>query len=146
MGLSLRGFARGNGPRKQGERMATVVERIASYAEGLRYEDIDQKTRDCAKRVLLDAIGCALGALEGEPVRIVRQVARNLGGAPQATWIGQNDKTSVVLAALANGVAIRYLDFKISTTCISAPRGLPTRAMQRVRCWPWRSRNGARAR
>lgn len=91
--------------------MATVVERIASYAEGLRYEDIDQKTRDCAKRVLLDALGCALGAVEAEPVRIVHRVALSLGGAPQATAIGQRGKTSVVLAALANGVAIRYLDF-----------------------------------
>lgn len=91
--------------------MATIVERIASYAEGLRYEDIDQKTRDCAKRVLLDALGCALGAVEAEPVRIVHRVALSLGGAPQATAIGQRGKTSVVLAALANGVAIRYLDF-----------------------------------
>lgn len=91
--------------------MATIVERIASYAEGLRYEDIDQKTRDCAKRVLLDALGCALGAVEAEPVRIVHRVALSLGGAPQATTIGQRGKTSVVLAALANGVAIRYLDF-----------------------------------
>lgn len=91
--------------------MATIVERIASYAEGLRYEDIDQKTRDCAKRVLLDALGCALGAVEAQPVRIVHRVALSLGGAPQATVIGQRGKTSVVLAALANGVAIRYLDF-----------------------------------
>src|SRR3990172_2660739 len=105
------GFTHGNGLGKQGDWMATVVERIASYAEGLRYEDIDQKTRDYARRVLLDALGCALGAVESEPVRIVSQVARGLGGAPQATLIGHRDKTSVVLAALANGVAIRYLDF-----------------------------------
>ncbi len=91
--------------------MATVVERIASYAEELRYEDIDEQTRDYAKRLLLDALGCAFGALEGEPVRIVRTVAQELGGAPQASLIGQKRKNSAVLAALTNGVAIRYLDF-----------------------------------
>jgi 2-methylcitrate dehydratase len=91
--------------------MPTVVERIAEYANGLTYEDIDATTRDYAKRVLLDALGCAFGAIEGEPVRIVRRVVKELGGSPQATLIGQGQKTSTHLAALANGVAIRYLDF-----------------------------------
>lgn len=91
--------------------MATVVESIAEYAAALTYEDIDATTRDYAKCVLLDALGCAFGALDGEPVRIVRDVVAELGGSPQATLIGQRQKTSAHLAALANGVAIRYLDF-----------------------------------
>lgn len=91
--------------------MSTVVERIAEYAWALKYEDIDAATRNYAKRVFLDSLGCAFGALEGEPVRIVRGVVNDLGGAPQATLIGQGAKTSAHLAALANGVAIRYLDF-----------------------------------
>ena len=91
--------------------MATVVERIAEYAAALEYEDIDVTTRNYAKRVFLDSLGCAFGALEGEPVRIVRETVKELGGASQATLIGQGIKTSAHLAALANGVAIRYLDF-----------------------------------
>ena len=91
--------------------MSTIVERIAEYAEALKYEEIDVVTRNYAKRVFLDSLGCAFGALEGEPVRIVRKVVTDLGGAPQATLIGQGTKTSAHLAAVANGVAIRYLDF-----------------------------------
>jgi 2-methylcitrate dehydratase len=91
--------------------MATVVERIANYAKELAYEDIDAATREYAKRVFLDALGCAFGAQQGEPVKMVRRVALDLGGAPQATLIGQRLKTNMHLAALANGVAVRYLDF-----------------------------------
>ena len=92
--------------------MATVVERIAEYAAALEYEDIDVTTRNYAKRVFLDSLGCAFGALEGEPVRIVRETVKELGGASQATLIGQGIKTSAHLAALAieNGGTIYSQD------------------------------------
>lgn len=91
--------------------MPTVVERIGDYAHHLKFSDLDPGTVDYAKRLLLDSLACALGGLQGEPVRIVRDTVGELGGAPQATLLGQGRKTNVALAALANGVAVRYLDY-----------------------------------
>lgn len=91
--------------------MPTIVEQIGDYARELTFRDLDPGTVDYAKRLLLDGLACAFGGLEGEAVRIVRDCVNDLGGAAQATLFGQGKKTSVVLAALANGVSLRYLDY-----------------------------------
>lgn len=63
-----------------------------------------------AKRLVLDTLGCAIGAYASEPGEIVRGVARALGGSAQSTVIGAGWKTSAPLATLVNGTLIRYLD------------------------------------
>jgi 2-methylcitrate dehydratase len=86
-----------------------LADRLAAYAEGLQFADLDAATIEAAKAHLIDALGCAISALDEEPVRICREVARSgRGGA--ATILGTGDKTTVDLAAFANGVAVRYYD------------------------------------
>ena len=63
------------------------------------------------KRLILDALACAIGAFDAEPCRICREVAREHGGAGVATLIGERDKVSVSQAIIANETMIRYLDF-----------------------------------
>jgi 2-methylcitrate dehydratase len=91
--------------------MATIVERIGKYAKQLSFKDLSPDVVDYAKRILLDSLGCGFGGLQGEATKIVFLTAQGLGGTGQATILGRGIKTSAPLAALANGVAIRYLDF-----------------------------------
>src|SRR5947208_2446026 len=59
------------------------------------------------RRNVLDSIGCAIAALDGETVQAVRDGIGSDGGA--ATLIG-GGRTSVDQAALFNSVAVRYVD------------------------------------
>ena len=91
--------------------MSTVVERMGQFVAGLKYEDLNEKVIDYAKRILLDAIGCAYGGLESEPARMVRNAVHALSSSGQATIFGKNTKATAPYAALANGCAIRYQDY-----------------------------------
>ena len=61
--------------------------------------------------MILDAMGCAFGGYSSEPARIARELAGTVSSAHPATVIGSGQKSSPDLAAFANGVMIRYLDF-----------------------------------
>jgi 2-methylcitrate dehydratase len=87
-----------------------LADRLAAYAHGLRFEDLDPATVEAVKVHLLDALGCGLAALDAGPVRICREVAL-ADGTGAATVLGTRRRTSPDLAAFANGVAIRYEDF-----------------------------------
>jgi 2-methylcitrate dehydratase len=92
--------------------MKTVVQRIGQYAAELRYTDLVGGVTDYAKRILLDSLACAYGGLESEPARITRAtILEDLGGTPQASLIGKHHRASASMAALANGVALRYQDY-----------------------------------
>jgi 2-methylcitrate dehydratase len=63
------------------------------------------------KRRLVDSMGCALGGLRGEPVEIARKVAASTHGEPSARVFFTGELTTVDMAAFANGLMVRYLDF-----------------------------------
>jgi 2-methylcitrate dehydratase len=86
-----------------------LAERLAGYADRLRYEDIDAATVERVKTHLIDTIGCGIGAFDEGPVGICRNVALAVDG--NATVIGTNRRTTPELASFANGAAFRYLDF-----------------------------------
>ncbi|ABN85885.1 mmgE/PrpD family protein [Burkholderia pseudomallei] len=89
----------------------TLARQLAEYAAGLRYEDLDSATIDIVKSHLIDALGCALAALDEPPVRIARDAARSAGGGGPSTIIGTAERTSPDLATFATGTALRYFDF-----------------------------------
>src|SRR3984957_11840279 len=86
-----------------------LAERLAAYADGLRYDDIDAATVERVKTHVIDTIGCGIGAFDERPVGICRSVALAVVG--NATIIGTNRRTTPELASFANGAAFRYLDF-----------------------------------
>lgn len=90
--------------------MSTLAQRLATYAADFRYEALPQAVRHEAKRRIIDALGCALGAYTAEPAKIARTVALEQGGR-QSTLFGTPRKTTADLAAFANGLMIRYLDY-----------------------------------
>ena len=91
----------------------TQVERLGQFVSSARLEDISAAAREQLKLRVLDSLGCALGALDGAPVRMVGEEVREFGGAPLATLIGAG-RSAPDRAALYNGALVRYLDFNDS--------------------------------
>ncbi|HTO48699.1 MAG TPA: MmgE/PrpD family protein [Burkholderiales bacterium] len=86
-----------------------LADRLAAYADGLRFDDLDAATIERVKTHVIDTIGCGIGAFEERPVQICRNVALTVAGS--ATIIGTNRRTTPDLASFANCAAFRYLDF-----------------------------------
>src|SRR5260221_9897915 len=70
-----------------------LAERLAAYADGLRYDDIDAATIERVKTHVIDTIGCGIGAFDERPVRICRDVAL-AAAAGAATVIGTKRRTT----------------------------------------------------
>ncbi len=87
-----------------------LAERLAAYADGLRYDDLDAATVERIKSHVIDTIGCGIAAFDERPVRVCREVAL-APGAGSCTVIGTDRRTTPDLAAFANSVASRYYDF-----------------------------------
>lgn len=91
----------------------TQVEQLAAWIGRVAYTDLSEDVRQALKIRILDALGCALGALGGTPMRMLRAQIEEFGGQPLATLIG-GGKTAPDLAALYNSALVRYLDYNDS--------------------------------
>jgi 2-methylcitrate dehydratase len=90
-----------------------MAERLAHYAHELTYEKLPHAAILEAKRRIIDALGCAMGAIScgSEPAQIAVQVACTASNPNGATVLTTTHKSSPDLAAFASGVMMRYLDF-----------------------------------
>ncbi|MBU3739805.1 MAG: MmgE/PrpD family protein, partial [Rhodoferax sp.] len=89
----------------------TLIEQLADFAAGTRYETLPATVAEECKRDILDAIGCALASF-GQP-KAVKGIAGaiRLGGTQgPATIIGTGQRSSILGAAFANGEMISTLD------------------------------------
>ncbi|QBD77590.1 MmgE/PrpD family protein [Ktedonosporobacter rubrisoli] len=91
----------------------TLDEQLAAYVVGAKYEDLSEQARAELKIRILDALGCAIGALAGPPISRLRLQLEDFGGNPLATLIG-GGKTAPDRAALYNSALVRYLDYNDS--------------------------------
>jgi 2-methylcitrate dehydratase len=90
----------------------SLAERLAVLVKGIRYDDLPPETVVATKRVLLDTLGCAIGAIGSKPAAIMLDLLPPADkDASAATIIGSGRKTSAEGAALVNGTLVRYLDF-----------------------------------
>jgi len=90
-----------------------LAERLALFAHEASWRDLSHAARTALKIRVLDSLGCAYGALRGEPVRRLRKHIGAFGGSPVCTLIG-GGRTAPDRAALYNGALIRYLDYNDS--------------------------------
>ncbi|MBI1997220.1 MAG: MmgE/PrpD family protein [Deltaproteobacteria bacterium] len=88
-----------------------ILNHLCDYALKLSYRDLPQEVIGRAKHIVLDTVGCALGGAESPPAKIARAAASEITSAIPSTVLISGQKTSPDLAAFANGVMIRYLDF-----------------------------------
>ena len=91
----------------------TEVEQLAHFVVRAGYDQLSAPAREALKMRVLDSLGCALGALEGPPIRRIRAYTGQAGGNPLVTLIG-GGKTAPDRAAFYNAALVRYLDFNDS--------------------------------
>jgi hypothetical protein len=90
---------------------AQIAETLARYAISLKYEDLPPEVVRVAKRIIIDSIGCGIGAFSAETSQIANKLAAGVSAVRGATVMCSGVKTSPELAVFANGTMIRYLDF-----------------------------------
>ncbi|MGC4112595.1 MAG: MmgE/PrpD family protein [Nocardioides sp.] len=92
-----------------------VIGQLADFCARLRFEDLPEDTVVAATERLVDSIGCAVGGLRCDAVRIGRLVAPTATARPPALVgraFGDQERTlPLPEAAFLNSAAIRYLDF-----------------------------------
>ncbi|HYH40359.1 MAG TPA: MmgE/PrpD family protein, partial [Burkholderiales bacterium] len=113
-----------------GKCMDKTTEKLARYVTALRYEDLSDVAVHTTKKLLIDAIGCAIGGYHGAPSAIARKLAAETSARRPARILGSGAPTSMEAAAFANAVMVRYLDF--NDTYISTGEGHPSDAISAV--------------
>jgi len=88
----------------------TGVRRLAEWVLGFAAQDVSPELLRRASLLVLDAIGCALAALDEPACQAVIREAERLGGAPECAIIGSAVRVAAPQAVLANGALIRCLD------------------------------------
>src|SRR4029077_4071091 len=90
---------------------SSISYQIARYALALKYESLPQDVVHTAKRIVLDALGCAIGAYEAPGRPMCEATIKQLGGPPESTVFGSGLRTSAMNATLVNSFLVRFLDF-----------------------------------
>ncbi len=90
---------------------ATSIQTVIDYVRGLAYQDVPPAIVQKAKDVILDEIGVILAASRYPAGKIATEIAREQGGSPQSSIMGADLKTSMVNAALANGIMAHAEDY-----------------------------------
>ena len=89
------------------------VQKLAKFTSSRSFNDLSKQAVRELKIRLLDSIGCAIGALEGPPIRRIKNQTLDFGGNPHSTLLAGN-KTAPDRAAFYNSSLVRYLDFNDS--------------------------------
>jgi 2-methylcitrate dehydratase PrpD len=84
---------------------------LAKFARETRYEDLPPSIVHETRRVLMDSIGCTIGALTMDKGKMYMALARRFGGNPEASIPGLNEKVSLSNAAMTNAELMFTLDF-----------------------------------
>jgi 2-methylcitrate dehydratase len=88
----------------------TLVEQLAKFVTRSSYGKLSSAARLQAKIRILDALGCAIGALGARPVDMIRAQLDDFGGSGACTLIG-GGRSAPDRAAFYNSALVRYLDF-----------------------------------
>jgi 2-methylcitrate dehydratase len=89
----------------------TLAERMTDYAQQMTFESLPAEVVHEAKRVTIDALGCAIGAWDAEPVVVGRKVVSDLSAQHGSTVLGTRHVAPPDWAAFVNGCMVRYFDY-----------------------------------
>lgn len=91
----------------------TEVQQLANFVHTRKYNDLSSMAVTSLKLRLLDGLGCAIGALDGVPIKMIATQMKEFGGNPLTTLIGFG-KSAPDHAAFYNSALVRYLDYNDS--------------------------------
>lgn len=106
-------LAREKSPFPEGSVSATHAEKLADFVVRASFDSLSENAIKQLKIRILDSLGCAIGAVEGEPVCIIREQIEDFQSAGKCGMIG-GEETAPDHASFYNGALIRYLDFNDS--------------------------------
>lgn len=86
---------------------------MAAFVARASYNDLSKAALCHLKIRILDSLGCAIGALEGKPIKSIRAQIEDFGGNAHCALIG-GGQTSPDQATFYNSALVRYLDFNDS--------------------------------
>ncbi|SDH70024.1 2-methylcitrate dehydratase PrpD [Alteribacillus persepolensis] len=87
----------------------TLSQSLASFIVNTKFEDLPQDVVDFAKICILDWMGSAVAGKDLQPIKIIDDFVRDMGGAQQATLV-TGGKSSVAQAAFVNGAASHIVE------------------------------------
>lgn len=88
-----------------------IAGELAGYAIDLTFQDLPSDVIQQTKRVVLDTLGCAIGASKSEACQAILELVKELRHPAEATVFGSGLRTSCLNAAFINGAMVRYLDY-----------------------------------
>jgi 2-methylcitrate dehydratase len=90
-----------------------MVNDLAAFVAAAEFDQLSDDARLQAKIRVLDALGCAIGALGGGPIRAISALIDDFGGNPRCSLIG-GGRSAPDRAAFYNSALVRFLDFNDS--------------------------------
>jgi len=91
--------------------MPSASETIAAFAADLRFDALPPAVVMKMKLHVLDLLGVALAASSMDFAPAIADVAKGMGGPPEATVIGRRERLPAPWAALVNGTLAHGLDY-----------------------------------
>lgn len=104
-------------------RVESVTSALSEWVATLPAEAIPSEVRAAARWLILDHLACAIGGASLTPARIMLDLAREQGGAPQATVYATGERTSVLQATYLNCALSNLLDFDDTYSAYAHPGG-----------------------
>lgn len=91
-----------------------AITALSEFVTSARLEDWPARVADQAQAILLDTLGAILPATQPRysAGRILREFVQAIGGTPESTLIGTDERTSCINAALYNGTLGYYCDIE----------------------------------
>ena len=90
---------------------AKAAETYAAYVQDARFGDLPGNVREKAKELILDSVGCALGAFQTEEGQANLRLAKEWKNSGDATVIGAGARVAQDKAAFLNTQLANLLDF-----------------------------------
>lgn len=91
--------------------MDNTTEALVRFALSVSADSLEDSTLLEIRRRLADSIACLVGGLQSVPAQVARHLAAEVTSTPAAAVAGSPRGSSPELAAFANTVALRYLDY-----------------------------------
>jgi 2-methylcitrate dehydratase len=116
--------AAGKAPSTRRPAIDHVLELLSGHAVSLSLQQLPAAVVHQTRRLVIDTLGCAIGSYHMQPPAIARGHALESVCPQGSTILGTRHRTAPELAAFANGVMARYLDF--NDTSSAAQGGHPS--------------------
>lgn len=91
--------------------MDQTTDTIVSFASAITAQSLAPATVLEARRRFVDSLACIVGGVSAPPVVVARALAAETSSGLPAAVAGSRQPSSAELAAFANTVALRYLDY-----------------------------------